>query len=94
MAVNQSSTKEPFSGHKKVVVVVGIDHSPWTQAVLFGLTAQGYRDAVKSAPGCVIPVSRLNLILSTVFIGYCDYHLVTLVGVLIGYCDYFAVVPR
>ena len=25
----------------------------------------------------------------TVGIGYCDYHLVTLVSVLIGYCDYF-----
>ena len=25
----------------------------------------------------------------TVSIGYCDYHLVTLVSVLIGYCDYF-----
>ena len=25
----------------------------------------------------------------TVGIGYCDYHLMTLVSVLIGYCDYF-----
>ena len=25
----------------------------------------------------------------TVFIGYCDYHHVTLLSVLIGYCDYF-----
>ena len=27
--------------------------------------------------------------LITVGMGYCDYHLVTLVSVLIGYCDYF-----
>ena len=30
-----------------------------------------------------------SIIQYTVGIGYCDYHLVTLVSVLIGYCDYF-----
>ena len=33
------------------------------------------------------PITYLD---TTVGIGYCDYHLVTLVIVLIGYCVYFS----
>ena len=36
-------TRDKSKGPK--VVVFGADHSPWTQAVLFKLAEEGYRDA-------------------------------------------------
>ena len=58
--------KELRPGHKKVVVV-GIDHSPWTQAVLLGLAARGYNVTLRPFPptlraflrhGLVVPVCQ------------------------------------
>ena len=48
---------------------------------------------VVSRDGCAkVPPLDLTgkaISIGTVGIGYCDYHLVTLVSVLIGYCDHF-----
>ena len=51
----------------KNVVVVGADHSPWTQAVVFGLTTKGYSVTIRPFPptfrayllyGLVVPVCQ------------------------------------
>ena len=58
--------KEQLPEHKKVVVV-GADQSPWTQAVVFGLTAKGYSVTLRPFPptfraylryGLVVPVCQ------------------------------------
>ena len=50
------------------------------------LGQEGRRAALEEAKGG----RRLALAKGTVGIGYCDYHLVTLVSVLIGNCDYLS----
>ena len=58
--------KEQLPEHKNVVVV-GADHSPWTQAVVFGLTSKGYSVTLRPFPptfrayvryGLVVPVCQ------------------------------------
>ena len=64
--INQNTTTKQPLEHEDVVVV-GIDHSPWTQAVRFGLAEHGYNVNLRPFPptfraylrhGLVVPVCQ------------------------------------